>query len=142
MKYYHGSHKRYEKELIGSNPLKIDVSKGGGELGQGFYTTDRPWVAISWVKAKYGNNGIVCEYNFENIEGQFYSLKCHLIRTVREVLGIYIGLRRKKLERLYKFNVDIVDSPFVSIDSVRQNKFESKNAEFVLNQAKSRKIPI
>ncbi len=140
MKFYHGTNKVNDKYILGPPPA-IDVNTGGGEIGQGFYTTNDPWIAKTWAVGKHGTtDASVIEISFEGNESQAMKMNSHLIRTVKDLIGIWIGLTRTKSTRNYKFGYDIINAPFATIDFARQYKFESKKAENILNNTKIQKI--
>lgn len=140
MKYYHGTNKIYDKSILGPPP-EIDVDKGGGEIGQGFYTTNDPWIAKTWAIGKHGTvDASVIEISFEGNESQAMRMDSYLIRTVNDLIGNWIGLIRTRETRTFKFGYDIIDAPFATIDFARQYKFESKKAENILNNSKIQKI--
>jgi len=140
MKYYHGTNKKHDQEIIGPPP-QIDVSKGRGELGQGFYVTSEPWIAKSWAVGKHGiSDASVIEISFEGKEIEVMQMNSHILATQNDVIGNWIGLERTKRTKTFKFGKDIIDAPFATLDSARQYKFESKNAERILNNAIIKKI--
>ena len=51
MEQYHGTDKKNALDIING---KLSVSKGGGELGQGFYAGDINYEAHNWAWHKYG----------------------------------------------------------------------------------------
>jgi hypothetical protein len=140
MKYYHGTNKKHDSDILGPPP-KIDVDKGGGEIGQGFYTTNDPWIAKTWAVGKHGeSDASVYEISFVGNEIQVMKLSSYLIRTVNELIGNWIGLLRTKRTKTFKFGFDIIDAPFATIEAARQYKFETKKAEKILNSSKITKI--
>src|SRR5574344_1855501 len=58
----------------------IDVSMGGGELGQGFYTGTYIWEAKSWARMKHNSNAVVEISVSENI---FYQLNIELLDYIQ-----------------------------------------------------------
>jgi len=134
MKYYHGTEKKFDKEISGPPP-SINVNKGGGEIGKGFYTTNDPWIAVTWAKGRYGNEASVLEIELGN-----YSLDSLLIKTKEELIEIWKRLKKAKTTKTHVFGTDIVNAPFATIDSARQYKFESNKAQIELNKCTINKI--
>lgn len=138
MKYYHGTDKKFDHLILGT-ASKVNINKGGGEIGKGFYTTNDLWIAKAWAIGRYGNeNASVIEFSFD--ESTLLSLSSKLIMTVNDLIGIWIGLKRTKRTRTFTFGVGLVNAPFATIDSARQYKFESKDAEVLLNSITAKKV--
>jgi len=140
MKYYHGTEKLNDKFIIGPPP-SIDINKGGGEIGKGFYTTNDEWIAIAWAIGRFGKDeASVLEIDLEDKNRTSLAFTIMLIKTQREVIKIWKKLKKKKQTRTFEFGYDIVNAPFATIDAARQYKFESKKAETILNSSSIKKI--
>jgi uncharacterized C2H2 Zn-finger protein len=125
---YHGSDEKTVNDLIRGT---IDVSMGGGEIGQGFYLGDMLHIAKAWAWNKH-NSKAVLKVEVKDIE--ILNLD-PLTLTYEEAVKKRAYIRSVKKERTYKFNKNIVWSPIVGTCKVRgdQFKWESEESEVFLN---------
>ena len=137
MKLFHGTNKSSAIRIIGP-PTKIDVTKGGGELGRGFYLTDNVALAASLSKGKFATDGVVIESVIKN--KHFVKLDILVLKKRKSIYKIWKKLYAKKTSRNHIFNVDVVSAPFATIDFAFQLKFESKKAENILNKKTKHKL--
>ena len=140
-KYFHGTDKESANSIVG-NPNKINVELGGGELGRGFYTGNSMHIAASWAwirseKRKIEPGLIV----FEMEDAKIAKLSVHHIKTREEVDKLHKELQDNDERRSRLFGKDYVIAPFQSIDSALQYKFESKEAETIINNCKTIFLP-
>lgn len=130
MNSYHGTSSKLVTALASG---KVDVTIGGGELGQGFYTGERLHEAKAWAYHISGDKqkNVVCysspdeeieKLNFVILEPEQASLKRH-------------NIKRAGQTRSYLFKVDMIWAPIVGSEraSGEQYKWESKKAETLLN---------
>lgn len=125
---YHGSDENTINNLIMGN---VDISKGGGEIGQGFYLGDMLHIAKAWAWNKH-NCKAVLQVKVE--ENDVLDLN-PLTLTYEDAVKKRAYIRRLKQERTYRFNENIVWAPIVGTEKVRgdQFKWESKVSEDILN---------
>ncbi len=129
MSGYHGTKNTIAQEL---SQGKIDVAKGGGELGQGFYLSDALYVAKAWAMNKYGSNSVLQIIMDENY---FYGFDI-LALNYKDAMVYKRNIRRRKQTRTYKFFKDMVWSPILGKSNLSKNdqyKWESKISENFLN---------
>jgi len=128
MVMYHGSDENTVNKLIGGN---IKVSKGGGEIGQGFYLGDMLHIAKAWAWNKHNSKAVL---QVEVPDDDMIELN-PLTLTYEDAVKKRAYIRSLKQERTYKFNENIVWSPIVGTQKVRgdQLKWESQHAEKILN---------
>lgn len=132
MEIYHGTDNATSQNII-DQPNFIDTTKGGGELGMGFYTSDNPALVAIWAKGRYGKGAKIIEFKFEISD--FIKLDIHLIRK-RDKLNIFWKRIKSLKQRLtYLFHKDVVMAPFATIDICIQYKFESKTAQDFINKS-------
>lgn len=136
LKYYHGSDVDSINDIYNNG---ADVTKGGGELGQGFYVGSSMWRASSWAwhqaKKRNKNYGVI-EYDINEKGILNLDLLC---KNRRSTLQYYRNLKKKKNFKV-KLNHDVVWAPIVgmNIKDVYQMKFESeKGQDFINNQNKT-----
>ncbi|MDF4820625.1 hypothetical protein [Vibrio parahaemolyticus] len=113
----------------------IQVTLGGGELGQGFYLGDMAHEAFAWAKkkgARYKKPYAVVK--FEMTEVDFFSFN---ILSIDRDIALYWKREIKYIgaPQTYNFGVDMVWSPIVggNIEDANQYKWESNSAESYLN---------
>lgn len=115
--------------------LNVDVSLGNGEMGQGFYVGDNMTLAISWAKGRFGKSASVLEFDVDN--RQYAKLSFHRLSAYSVVRT---WTQYKLLNKKVVFGADVVFGPFATITFGAQYKFESKNAESLLNSSLVNKI--
>jgi hypothetical protein len=130
--YYHGTDIVFLSDLIFG---KIDRTKGGGELGMGFYTSLELWVAKAWAANKYPTKAHVMEITAPDKD--FYSLE-PLILSKTQAQNYRDSIKDQGETHTYQFDRNVVWSPIVGTDrfSEDQVKWESKDSESLLNSNK------
>jgi hypothetical protein len=137
MDYFHGTDAATAAKLKSGN---VDVSKGGGELGMGFYTGEWLWVAKTWAANRHKKDGAVVA--FALADDEYLNLE-PLLLSRTDALNERKNIKASNSTRTHTFNVNVVWSPIVGTTRVDadQHKFESKIAEKLLNGTKvKRKI--
>ena len=136
---YHGSSPEIIKTISTKN---ISVNKGGGELGQGFYSGEHLHEAKAWAYQRF-NKRKKNVLELEVDDNDFFSLE------IKELNINQANLKRsfiKKINqtRTFHFNVDLVWSPIVGTSRVsgEQYKWESIDASNLLNSVKTIKTII
>jgi hypothetical protein len=140
MKLYHGTHITSATSIMAQG---VDVSKGGGELGQGFYLGDLEYRSYLWAYQQHGAQAAIVEMEMEEndiIDERRFSL--HLIQSKEEAYKIKKEIKNVGGTRTYLFGVDIVWSPVIGggmaaetdvAPLFNQFKFESEKAGDYLN---------
>lgn len=128
---YHGTLKSTAHRLASGT---IDVKKGGGELGIGFYTGEHLWVAKSWAANRHGLKGAAVEIEVQDTD--FFGLK-PLLLSRTDALVHRNAIKNIGGTRSHVFNENVVWSPIVGTTRVdaEQYKFESSKSEALLNGA-------
>lgn len=121
MRLYHGTDRNAAQNIVGPPP-NVDVTLGGGELGQGFYMGDSLALAISWAKGRYASQGCVVEADIDEL---VYAQL--IVKTLNHaaVLNTWTQLRYNGTESTFRFGVDVVYGPLATYPHVAQHKFES-----------------
>lgn len=130
MKVYHGTNKSSKKNIIGP-PLQVEINKGGGELGQGFYTGENLSMAITWAKGRFREPSVI-EFEISNKLYATLNIK-HL--SHHQVLNDWHQLKSMGLHKIYKYGYDVVFGPLATNPFAIQYKFESIIAENLLNNS-------
>lgn len=129
MNCYHGTLDTTAKQLaLGC----ITVSRGGGELGAGFYAGDFLWVAKTWAANRHGGQGAVLKLGLD--DKSFFDLQPLLLSKTDAILNRN-AIRVKAATRTYLFGANVVWSPIVGTTRVDadQYKFETTKAELLIN---------
>ncbi len=138
--YYHGADAKSINAIMNCG---IDISRGSGELGQGFYVGSSLWRAFSWAWMKAQNSkqtdyGVI---QYEIQEQDF--LNCHLLCKNRAATtATYENLRKSQRTKSWKSGHDAIWAPIVgkNVQHAYQIKFESQYGELFINQQKKKII--
>jgi len=133
--FYHGTSVKVAAALV-SDPMQLDVALGGGELGQGFYTSDEHSLEMvaRWAQLRDPEEGgAVVAITVD--ASAYVRLSYRLFRTVKDVEAEWIGLKRKGLRKTRRYGVDVVIGPMATWDARIQRKFESSTAERLLKDS-------
>jgi len=134
---YHGTDIASANHIIGP-PSNIDVTRGGGELGRGFYLGEQVALAAALSRGKFGPDGVVLKFEID--ETAFAQLNTRVIKRRVNVYFFWKYLIIMGLKRQYLYDVDVVCAPFATIDISIQYKFESQNAQATLNNHSTKQI--
>lgn len=127
---FHGTSQTY---ATGIEKIGGDVTRGGGELGRGFYLTDQLAFAVAWAKGQYGPTaGKVVEFDISN--SSYATLNVRSVSQLR-VCSTWYQLKLTNRTRTYLFGVDVVFGPICHYPHITQHKFESNAAETLLNNS-------
>ena len=128
MEYFHGTNKTTATALQSG---KVDVSKGGGELGLGFYTGELLLVAKSWATNRHRKDGAVVACDVP--EADYFKLE-PLLLSRTDALDHRNTIKVISATRSHTIGVNVVWSPIVGTTRVDtdQLKFEGKDAEHLL----------
>jgi|SRR6218665_134426 len=136
MTFYHGCEKVSATSIQSTtSPSNVNVGLGNGEMGQGFYVGDNLTLAISWAKGRFGATASVLEFDVNNTKYASLSFRRLSASSVVRTWTQY-----KRLKKNILFGSDIVFGPFATIPFAAQYKFESLNAETVINHSPISKI--
>lgn len=128
---FHGTNASAAAAIAGPPPC-IDVTRGSGELGQGFYVGDSISLAVAWAKGRFGAiEGKVVQIDVDN--SAYATLNILVIQRRRYVWWHWKYLAFKKTRATHMSGYDAVCAPFATLDMSIQIKFESVAAEKVLN---------
>jgi hypothetical protein len=111
---------------------QIDVTTGGGELGQGFYTGDLSHEAFNWAWHQYQKDRAVVKLVLD--DNDFLNLN-PLCLDINQTHLHRRQIRDNGATRTFHFLVNVVWAPVVGkhIPNFSQFKYESVNAETYLN---------
>ncbi len=127
MDVYHGTNDSAANSIV----TRIDVSAGGGELGQGFYAGEHIALAAAWAQGRFQQDFKVVKLAID--DSAFINLSIKQLNHFGYVLRQWNTLKRLRQTRSYLFGTDVVIAPFALISFSSQFKFESAKAERLLN---------
>jgi hypothetical protein len=127
---YHGTSSKNAEKI---ESMGVLVRCGGGELGQGFYVSDKLHVAKAWalhVSRTFKNN--VVEFSIP--EKSFWDLAPRLLDHL-EALRFRNTIRKAGITRTFLFGENVIWAPIVGTTTLREDqfKFESTEAEDLMN---------
>lgn len=134
---YHGTDRTSANNIVGP-PSNIDVTRGGGELGRGFYLGENIALAASLSKGKFGANGVVIKFDID--DSSYVRLNTKFLNRRQYVHRLWQSLIRRARAFQHLFNVDVICAPFATIDFSYQYKFESQDAQNTLNNNSTKQI--
>ena len=127
---YHGTSESVADDLVVGN---VQISRGGGELGKGFYLGTQLHVAKAWAKQMHNSQAVVefCTFEERFFEFDIRVLDYEQAHTARD------EIRAKQATRTFTFGNDVVWSPIVVGPEIYcdQQKWESQHGEGCLNSA-------
>lgn len=129
-KMYHGSSQADCAAIAAGG---VNVSRGGGELGRGFYLGNYYHLAVQWAHHKFGRQAAVVSFTLSSFPNNGLSRK-QLNRM--SAVQARAQIRRAGEERTHLFGADTVHAHVVGghVDrTAEQLKAESTNAENFLN---------
>ena len=136
---YHGTNKA-SANIIMEPPPGVNVGIGKGELGKGFYTGSSIALAAIWAQLRYGNDGVVIEFDIP--KPRFVQLKGCLVKSQAEVADMWGTLKTSNGTTTFLFGYDYIIAPFATIELTgHQYKFESQKAEDELNASYKQVFP-
>jgi hypothetical protein len=129
---YHGTSSASATTILSN---RVDVSLGGGEIGQGFYLAERRYVSEIWAKQRHQHSPAVVEFELPDslvFSEQNANLDLHTTTQLRH------RIRELTATRTYRIGCDLAVAPIVgttrgSILGQIQLKVESASAEGVVN---------
>lgn len=127
MVVFHGTDTNCANSIL----LKVDVTKGGGELGRGFYAGESIGLAASFAQGRFPGNHKVVKLEID--ESAFVNLRIKIIKRIEFVYRTWQSLLRRRKASSFLFNFDVVQGPFATLEFSYQYKFETADAESVLN---------
>jgi hypothetical protein len=132
MTVYHGTTLRAARSLAAS-PCPVSVTRGGGELGQGFYTGESIALAASWARGRFGaRSSATLEITIDN--SMYVKLNILTLSGLR-VVSTWNQLQTSGTTRSHRFGYDVVYGPLATYPHAAQHKFESAAAEHTLKSA-------
>jgi hypothetical protein len=139
---YHGTTRTFAMAMAGTPAVGgiIDVARGHGEFGRGFYTQSLRGNAYRRGQALHGSkNSALLILDIVDVAYHGLSFQ-RLTRNGAQMLDV--RLRNNNTQGAYTTNHDVIVGPLVSQSRIEQQKFQSANAQTVLNGAQTQRTVI
>ncbi len=129
---YHGTSRAFATAMAGLSPQpgSINTAMGRGEFGRGFYTQASIGKARRRGYVLYGINGAVLVLKID--DHAYHAL--HIRRlTLSGAQRLEALLRSRNAQGTYTTHHDVLAGPLVSQPRIEQQKFQTVNAQTLLN---------
>jgi hypothetical protein len=131
--FFHGTRSDFAKTIVGGG---IDVSKGSGEFGCGFYTQCGRTDAWSWAIARWGDKGEAAVVRLDVTEAEWDGLKKKGPLTHKKSNELR-ATAKKQGQSKYVCGTDVVIGTIQNRPKKEQQKFESSRSENELNSPRT-----
>ncbi len=128
---FHGTGRAFAVAMAGAAPVgTIDVARGGGEFGRGFYTQDSIGNAARRGYYLYGNGSAVLVLAID--DPSYHALSFWRL-TLNRAQMLNAQLRGSNTHTTFTTNDDVVVGPLIHQPSIEQQKFQTANSQTLLN---------
>lgn len=128
---YHGTSRAFATSMAGSaSSGTIDVTHGRGEFGRGFYTQNSSGNAARRGQTLYGNKSAVLVLDIDQQE--YHALNVRRL-TLNMAQMLNARLRASNTQHIYTTIHDAMIGPLVHQPRIEQQKFQTVNAQSLLN---------
>ena len=131
--YYHGTKQPFANTIVGG---AVNVAKGSGEFGVGFYTQRRATDAWHWAYGRWkkkGDTPAVVAVSIEDTDLDALTIKGPLDHKNSDKLR---QSAEKAGKSKYLAGADVVVGTIKDRPAKKQEKFESATAQTLLNSSK------
>ena len=137
---YHGTSRAFATAMAGAVAVGgIDVAQGRGEFGCGFYTQDSSSNAARRGQTRHGNSSAVLSLA---IDDQEYHALNVLRLTLNMAQKLNARLRANNTQDTYTTADDAIVGPLVYQPRIEQQKFQTTNAQTLLNGPLTQRVVI
>lgn len=136
--FYHGTSRAFATAMAGTPAVgAIDVARGRGEFGRGFYTQDSSGNAARRGQTLYGNNSAVLILAID--DRAYHALNFRrLTLNMGQMLNAH--LRANNAQNTYTTAHDAIIGPVVHQPRIEQQKFQTNNVQTLLNGTLTQRI--
>jgi hypothetical protein len=129
---YHGTSRALATRMAGirAGVGTINVTRGRGEFGRGFYTQDSSGNAARRGQTLYGNKSAVLVLSIDN--HGYHALNLWRL-TLNMAQMLNARLRAHNEHQTYTTTHDAIVGPLVYQPRIEQQKFQTGNAQTLLN---------
>jgi hypothetical protein len=132
-RFFHGTDRAFATAMSGppAGPGTIDVTRGGGEFGQGFYTQDSVSNALTWVQHRPNMpNPCVLEVDIDDALYQALNPKQ---LDYKKAKRLEQKIRSAGTQNTHVLGENVVVGPLNGSNWIEQQKFETQASETLLN---------
>jgi hypothetical protein len=133
--FYHGT-RRTDAVAMAGPPGTIDVTRGSGEFGRGFYTQNSKSNALTWAQNRFPGQG-PCLLEVEIDDKEYTNLQIRVL-SHKQAARLTQRLRNQGTLTTHVEGVDVVVGPLTGSRWIEQQKFESLNSQTLLNGPKTK----
>lgn len=137
---YHGT-RRADAVAMAGPPGTIDVTRGGGEFGRGFYAQGSKSNALTWVQHRIPAAQSPCLLQLDVDDQQHAALSSRTL-TRKKAISLTKRLRAAGTTGTHLEGVDVVIGPLNGSNWIEQQKFESGTAQTLLNGANTQRAVV
>ncbi len=128
---YHGTSRTFALAMAGSiTSGTIDVTRGRGEFGRGFYAQDSPGNAFRRGQLLYGNNAAILVLEVES--HAFFGLAIQKL-SLSQARQLYATVCGNNSQHIYTTMHDVISGPLVNAPKITQMKFQTASSQMLLN---------
>ncbi len=129
---YHGTSHAFATAMAGTLATggTIDVTRGRGEFGRGFYTQDSSGNAARRGQTLHGNNSAVLILTID--DPAYHALNFRRL-TLNMAQMLNAQLRARQAQNTYTTVHDAIVGPLVRRPRIEQQKFQTAHAQTLLN---------
>jgi hypothetical protein len=125
---YHGTTLEAATAMAAS-PGTIDVRRGAGEFGRGFYTQSSVSNAMRWARGRSPNG---CVLSLQINDNEFARLDRRIL-DLKQAARFSRTLRGSKATATYTMGCDVIEGPLGGYVVILQWKYESDASQALLN---------
>jgi hypothetical protein len=115
---------------MAATPGTIDVTRGRGEFGRGFYTQDSIGNAARRGDLLYGNHAALLVLTID--DHAYHALTIERL-TLNRAQMLQARLRANGIQHSFTTKHDVIVGPLVNQPRIMQQKFQSADAQALLN---------
>ncbi len=131
---FHGTRHAHATAMAGpaNGQGAIDVTRGGGEFGRGFYTQKSQANALAWAINRFKPADRPCVLQLDVVDASYLAQNIKLL-DLKDARKLTQKLRSNGTTKTYLHGGDIVVGPLNLNAKKEQQKFESSNAQTLVN---------
>jgi hypothetical protein len=119
---------------MAADPGQIDVTAGGGEFGRGFYTQYSEWHARAWaIRTSPRLNGAPCVLRLDIDDAAYGALTILYLDGITGPALTAMIYQTNQQDTYVDGTCDVTEGPIMGNVRRMQQKFESANAQALLN---------
>ena len=128
---FHGTRQTFATQKA-ATPGTVDVTCGGGEFGRGFYTQKSRANAVAWAINRFRPADGPCVLQLDIVDGEYRKRKIKLL-DLKDARQLTQSIRQKHIAKTYLHGCDVLVGPLNLNQHREQQKFESADAQNLLN---------